>query len=160
MKTLKILMISTLLLATSCGKDDKPDPSTLLEGHWHIFEFQPDSSSPAAESLQAQEAIHTLVDVFCDPLEYTFTSDKGVIFTDRMSYVDFNSGSGFSCPGQTDHIDGNYSFDNNFLTLNLTTGTRVLAATLNGELLTTEVDDLVINGVPVSGKLIYMKEPF
>lgn len=161
MKFPKILVALILLCAISCEKDENKEARLALAGHWHVWDFEPSSDSPEEASLLAKEAILELVKRGCDPIEFTFKVDSSVSYRDGMRYLDAkNSDDGVevNCASQYDDKDGTFDFENESLTLNFKGETLSLNASIEGRYLTTEVDNMLINGVTVSGTLVFIVE--
>ena len=163
MKFFRVLIALIVLLVLSCQKDDISNEAAIqqLAGHWHVWDFEPSSDSPAVVSLLAKAAILKLVKEGCDPMEFTFKTDKKVSYKDGMRYLiaaSNENGIQVNCADQYDYTDGTYDYNNNILTLNYGADTTAHEASLSDELLTIQVDDMLINGIVVSGKVIFKKE--
>ena len=161
MKIIKIVAVITLVLFTSCAKDKNDDNIQFLVGHWHVFDFQADPDSPIDDSLLAKEAIMKLNVVGCDPIEYTFGSDGEFFAKDGLRYVSVAAGEAgveFGCPSQFDFGTGSFDFNNERLTLNYDEGNLELEGSMDGENLMINVNNMVINGKQVSGKLLFMRQ--
>lgn len=154
-------MVLTLFLLVSCNKNDSDNEEAMEEisGHWHVWDFEPNTQSD--DATLAKESILQLVEVGCDPIEFTFKKEGYVAYRNGMSYLTASSdetGVSVDCAPSYDSKEGTYDFDYKTLTLNFNSETIELNAALEDEFLTTLVDDIVINGVTVSGKLYFMRE--
>jgi hypothetical protein len=161
MKFPKILVAAILMIAISCEKDENEEARMALEGHWHIWDFEPSANSPEEASLLAKDAILKLVSKGCDPIEFTFKSDQTVSYSDGMRYLQATSteeGVDVSCAPQYDDKNGTFDFDNEQLTLNFKSETITYDAAIEGKYLTTQVDNMIINDIAVSGKLYFIIE--
>ncbi len=161
MKFPKVFIAIILLIAVSCEKDENEEARLLLEGHWHIWDYEPSADSPEEESMLAKESILQLVEIGCDPMEFSFKVDQSVTYRDGMRYLQAEStddGVQVNCASQYDDMKGTFDFDEELLTLNLDSGTMLFDAAIEGKYLTTQVDNMLMNGVEVSGKLYFIRE--
>jgi len=161
MKFPKILIALSLLLVFSCIKDENQEAIEALAGHWHVWDFEPSASSPAEDSMLAKEAILRLVKVGCDPIEFTFKENKNVFYRTGMQYLNASMGDEgvqVNCAPTYNDRSGSFDFDYENLTLNLDSETIEFKASVDEQYLTTEVTDMLINGVNVSGTLYFIKE--
>jgi len=161
MRITKILLALVIVLTASCDKNENAEAIALLAGHWHVWDFEPAANSPIDDSILAKEVILKLVDIGCDPIEFTFKTDAKVSYRTGMRYLNASSdetGVNVTCAPTYDNKSGTFDFDYEMLTLNYNSGTVELNAQIEGEYLTTLVDDLVINGVTLSGKLYFIRE--
>lgn len=161
MKFPKILIALTLVLVASCEKNNNEEAIQLLAGHWHVWDFEPSFNSPAAESLLAKEAILQLEKLGCDLMEFTFKTDQKVSYKEGVRYLTVSTekdGVQVNCAPKYDFKEGTFDFDNKTLTLNFQDETVFRDANLEGEYLTTQVDDMLINNIIVSGKVIFKRE--
>lgn len=161
MKFPKILLIACLLFLVSCDKNGNEEAIEALSGHWHIWNYEPSADSPLDESILAKESILKLVKESCDPIEFSFYSDGTVIYANGMRYLDvsmIDDEVAVECASQYDEKRGAFDFDYSKLTLKFDSETITFEAALEDEYFTTEVDDMLINGVEVSGKLYFIRE--
>ncbi len=161
MKFPKILLLLGLVLFVSCEKDENEEAIQALVGHWHIWDYEPSADSPEEASLLAKEAILELVRVGCDPIEFTFKADRKVSYRTGMRFLNPSMVEGkvsVNCAPTYDDQEGTFDYDFETLTLNLESETIKLNAAIEGRYLTTIVDDMIINGVTVSGKLYFIVE--
>ena len=161
MKFPNLLLVALILLVISCNKNDNTEALEAVAGHWHIWDYEPNANSPAEESFLAKEAILQLVETGCDPIEFTFNANGGVRYVDGMRYLNptlGDNGVEIRCASKYDDKSGIFDFDYSKLTLTFDSETIVLEAALEGKYFTTNVDNMLINGVNVSGKLYFIRE--
>lgn len=161
MKFPKILVAIVLLIAISCEKDENEEARLALAGHWHIWDFEPNADSPEEESYLAKEAILQLVEIGCDPMEFSFKVDDTLSYRDGMNYLSPRStddGVSVNCASQYDDKVGTYDYDFETLVMNFENETITMKAKLEDKYLITEVENMLVNGVEVSGKLYYIIE--
>ncbi len=166
MKFPKFLALIVIFSLMSCEKEELNEEAIqLLKGHWHIWEYEPSADSPVNESILAKESILQLVEIGCDPIEFDFRDDRNVKFTDGMKYLDAafeeNGDVHVLCAPQYDNKFGKYKFDYNKLVLEYEDGEVVEFDTTideDGKKFVTNVDEIYMNGVKVSGKLTFIRE--
>jgi len=159
----KILAVIALFSMISCDKEELNDEAiSLLKGHWHVWDFEPSADSPVDASLLAKAAILDLVERGCDPVEFDFREDRNVKYTNGMRYLNASSnddGVDVDCAPEYDNRYGKYKFDYEKLVLEYENDEVLrMEAVIEGTRLVTDVEDLIINGVEVSGKLIFIRE--
>ncbi len=165
MKLTKMLVLAGLLIMTSCDKEVIDDEAIAsLKGHWHIWEFEPSAESPVNESILAKESILKLVEIGCDPIEFDFREDRNIRYTDGMRFLEptfeENRDVHVHCASDYDNKYGQYKFDYDKLVLEFEDGEimEMEAELVNDSKLVTTVNNMLINGVKVSGKLTFIRE--
>ena len=160
-----MLPLVGLLIMMSCDKEVIDEEAiAALEGHWHIWEYEPSADSPVDASILAKESILQLVEIGCDPIEFDFKDDRNVRYTDGMRYLDAtfeeDGDVHVHCAPEYDKRDGKYKFDYEKLTIEYLDGEVVEfeAELVNDSKFVTTVNNMFINGVKVSGKLTFIRE--
>jgi hypothetical protein len=159
MKILQIVPLVAFLLLASCKKDDNSEAIESIAGHWHVLSFEPDNSSEIA--LIAKDVITQLEQLGCDPIEFSFKTDGKASSTNRLSLLNATTNEGMTevdCVWEGGFRSGTFDFDYATLTLNFDDETLIYKAALEGEFLTILMDDMVLNGETVSGKLFFKRE--
>ena len=137
------LSVVVFLFLISCNKNNNNEEAIeALSGHWHVWDFEPNSDSPVEESALAKASILKLVKESCDPVEFTFYTGGEVFYIDGMRFLDaamVNEEVNVDCAPEYDEKIGTFDFDNSNLTLKFDSETIKLEAKLDGDFFITQV---------------------
>ncbi len=161
MKILKLVAVLAIMIVVSCKKDNNEEITNALVGHWHILNFEPDSSSEM--SLLAKGSITELIEAECFPLEYSFSSDGKVSHINKMSFLDpvqGENGVEVECFFEDVFKNGTFRINNDVLTLEYDNETNVYNTTLTNDTLTILQGNFILKGQRISGKMIFSREEF
>lgn len=166
MKLNGLLLFSAAALILSCSNDkDNTEIETeqnSIVGEWQATELQIDEQTASDDAKLGKLVLDFLTARDCVILTFDFKADLTVTAQDAADYLPpvegVITGSGFTCPTESDTTASTYTYDGSVLTTVDENGqTLSIDVTIDGDTMTVDATDLNIDNFNDEGQLIFKR---
>ncbi len=165
MKKILLTFGITTMLFLSCSKDAVVDALTgdnAIEGTWVLTDFNADAEAAGTNLNLGEDILDALTAEGCVLVSFKFDEDGNLETQSGVNYLEINAGlTGLevSCPTEKDIEFTLYTYANGLLTFLDESGEEVtVEATIDGDIMTVNAQDLDLPNFNSEGELIFTKQ--